>query len=55
MARYSLTSQGRIFIRGKSMDEGLRASIIDDIVAEGGDPAWGYFGGRYKEVADRRT
>ena len=44
--------QGRTFIRGKSIDESLRASIIDDIVAEGGDPASGYFRGQYKELAD---
>ena len=24
-------------------------------IAEGGDPASGYFGGQYKEIADRRT
>ena len=28
---------------------------VDDIVAEGGDPASGYFGGQYKEVSDQRT
>ena len=55
MSCYSVSQQGRTFIRGKSIDESLRASIIDDIVVEGGDPASEYFGGQYKEVADRRT
>ena len=53
MARYSVNSKGRTFIRGKSLGESLRANIIDDMVAEGGDPASGYFAGEYKQVADR--
>ena len=53
MARYSISQQGRTFIRGKSIDESLLGSIINDIAAEGGDPASGYFGEQYKEVADR--
>ena len=53
MARYSVNSKGRTFIHGKSIEEDLRASIIDSIIAEGGDPGSGYFGGKYKEVADR--
>ena len=52
MARYSLNSKERTFIHGKSIEEDLRASVIDSIVAEGGDPGSGYFGGKYKEVAD---
>ena len=43
---------GRTVICGKSIDESLRASTIDDIVAEGGDPASGCFGGQYKVFAD---
>ena len=54
MARYSVSQQGRTFIRGKSIGGILRDSIINDIVADGGDPASGYFGGQYKEIADRR-
>ena len=53
MALYSVNSKGRTFIRGKSIGESLRANIIDDIVAEGGDPASRYFAGEYKQVADR--
>ena len=43
MARYSMNSKGRTFIHGKSIEEDLRASIIDSIIAEGGDPGSGYF------------
>ena len=36
------------------MDDNLRGSISDSIIAEGGgDPASGYFGGQFTEVADR--
>ena len=56
MVRYSVSQQGRTFIHGKSIDESLRASIIiEEIFVEGGDPASGYFGRRYKEVIDRQT
>ena len=33
------------------MDDNLQGSIMDSIIAEEGDKAWGYFG--FKEVADR--
>ena len=49
MARYSVSQQERTFIRGKSIDESLLGSIID-IVAEGGDPASGYFEGSTKKL-----
>ena len=49
---YSVNSKGRTLIRGKSIDESLRGSILDSIIAEGGDPASGFFG-RYSDVADR--
>ena len=50
---YSLNSKGRTLIGGKSIDESLRGSILDSIIAEGGDPASGFFPGRYSDVADR--
>ena len=33
--------------------DNVRGSIIDSIIAEGGDPISGYFRGQFKEVADR--
>ena len=53
MAGFCVNSKGRSFIRGKSIDDSLRGSIVDWIIAEGGDPASGYFGGQFMEVADR--
>ena len=50
IACYSASQQGRTFIRGKSIDENLRASIIDDFVAEGGDPASGILEGSIKKL-----
>ena len=50
---YSVNSKGRTLIRGKSIDESLRGNILDSIIAEGGDPASGFFPGRYSDVADR--
>ena len=50
MARYSVNSKGRTFIRGKNVGESLRANVIDDMVAEGGDPASGYFAGEYSKL-----
>ena len=51
--RYSVNRKGRTFIRGKSVGESLRVNIIEDIVAEGGDPASGYLAGECKQVADQ--
>ena len=53
MAGFSVRKKGRSFIRGKSVDDDVRGSIIDSIIAEGGDPVSGYFPGQLKEVADR--
>lgn len=53
MAGCSINKQGRSHIRGKSVDDSLRCVIIDSILAEGGDPTSGYFGGHFKEVTDR--
>ena len=50
---YSVNRKGRSLIRGKAIDESLRGSIIDSIIVEGGDPASGFFPGRYSDVADR--
>ena len=50
---YSVNRKGRSLIRGKAIDESLRGSIIDSIILEGGDPASGFFPGRYSDVADR--
>ena len=47
------TRRGRTFVRGKSIDENLRGSVIDSIIAEGGDPASGFFSGKFSDVADR--
>ena len=35
------------------MDDNLQGNIMDSIVAEEGDPVSRYFGGRFKNVADR--
>ena len=53
MAGFSVSKNGRSFIRGKSIGDDVRGSIIDSIIAEGGDPVSGYFTGQFKEVADR--
>ena len=53
MAGFSINKQGRSYIRGKGVDDSLRCVIIDSIIAEGGDPGSGYFGGKFKEVAAR--
>lgn len=37
----------RTFIRGESIDESLRSTIIDSIVAEGGDSASVFFPGAF--------
>ena len=42
MAGFCVNSKGRSFIRGKIIDDSLRGSIGDWIIAEGGDPASGY-------------
>ena len=39
---YSVNSKGRTLIRKKSTDESLRGSILDSIIAEGGDLASGF-------------
>ena len=51
--RKSKRAQVKLRAQYRSIEEDLRASIIDSIIAEGGDPGSGYFGGKYKEVADR--
>ena len=48
MAGFSVSKKGRSFIRGKTIDY-VRESIIDSIIAEGGDPVSGYFTGQFKE------
>ena len=50
---YSVNSKGRTLIRGKSIEESLRGSILDSIIAEGVDTISGFFPGKYSEVADR--
>ena len=52
MVGFSVKSKGRSFIRGKSIDDSPRGSIVDWIIAEGGYPASGYFGGQFKEVVE---
>ena len=50
---YSVNGKRQNLIHGTSIDESLRGSILDSIIAEGGDPASGFFPGRYLDVADR--
>ena len=50
---FSVNSKGRTPVRGKSIDDSLRGSILDSIIADGGDPASGYFQGRCPNFADR--
>ena len=52
MLGFSVNKNGTSFTIEKSMDDNLIASIMDLIFAEEGDPALGYFGGQFKEVAD---
>ena len=49
MVGFSVKSKGRSFIRGKSIDDSPRGSIVDWIIAEGGYPASGYFGGSLRK------
>ena len=53
MAEFTVSSKGRTYVRGKSIDESLRSSVIDYIIGHGGDPASGLFGGQYSQVAER--
>ena len=50
---FSVNCKGRSYYRGKSIDESLRGSVIDSITAEGGDPASGFFPGKFSDVANR--
>ena len=50
---FSVNSEGQTFVRGKSVDESLRGSVIDSFIAEGGDPASGFFPEKFSDVADR--
>ena len=50
MAGFSVKSKGRSFIRGKSIDDSPRGSIVDWIIAEGGYPASGYFEGQFRKL-----
>ena len=50
---FSVNSEGRTFVRGKSVDESLRGSVVDSIIAEGEDPASGFFPEKFSKVADR--
>lgn len=50
---FSVNSKGRSYYQGKSIDESLRGSVIDSIMAEGGDPASGFFPGKFSDVANR--
>ena len=52
MAGFSVNSKERSSIGGKSIDDSPRGSIVDWIIAEGGHPASGYFGGQFKEVVE---
>ena len=40
---YSVNSRRRTLIRGKSIAESLRGSILDSIIVEGGDPDQDFF------------
>ena len=50
---FSVNSKGRALVRGKFIEDSLRGSILDSIIADGGDPASGYFPGSYSDVAHR--
>ena len=43
MAGFCINSKGRSFIRGKSIDDSLRGSIVDWIIAEGGGSCIGLY------------
>ena len=43
---------GRTYNPGEAIGESLRASIIDRMLLDGGDPATGFFGGRFKNIGD---
>ena len=40
-------------MNGKCLGSDLRNSIVDDILAAGGDPETGYFPGEFKAIADK--
>ena len=48
-----MSSKGRTYVGGRSIDETLQSSVIDYIIVQGGDPASGFFGGQYSQVAER--
>ena len=48
-----INKYGRTYNNGEAIDESLRACIIDTMLLEGGDPATGFFGGKFNEIGDR--
>ena len=55
MMAFSVNSKGRTFISGKPINDSLRGSIIDTIIADGGDASSGFFPGTFTDVANRKA
>ena len=46
-----MSRAGRVYERGKALNEDLRRNIIQDVVEKGGDLVTGYFPGSFTEIA----
>ena len=46
-----MSRAGRVYDRGKALNEDLRRNIIQDVVEKGGDLVTGYFPGSFSEIA----
>ena len=46
-----MSGAGRVYERGKALNEDLRRNIIQDVVEKGGDLVTGYFPGSFSEIA----
>jgi len=48
---FSVNSKGELLFAKKLKDESLQESVLGYIIAGGGDPAPGFFPGKYSDVA----
>ena len=51
VAMAHMSRAGRVYERGKALNEDLRRNIIQDVVEKGGDLVTGYFPGSFSEIA----
>ena len=55
MMAFSVNSKGRTFISGKPIDDSLRGSIIDMIIADGGDASSRFFPGNLLRCCESKS